>query len=265
MSSSTSGSSTPAHDAPGVDPVEDRWVRPGRTLALVLIPAAVLVPVMSAVFWRIAVATESFEEHQLWFQLWSIFDIGDEHNVAVWYNSTLWLLLGAVAIAAALTAPRHRLSWWFFAAVSITASADEAAELHERLIFVGDWLRPYVPVDVHYSWVIPGTAIAIVVALVLLRLVLKLRRPAMIGILAGGAIFLLGALVIETITGLVHREAGYMSTLYTSLTYVEEFFEVLGITVAIIAAASLFLVQRQDGRLSVRFDGYRRDTGGVKK
>ena len=142
--------------------------------------------------------------------------------------------------------------------VSIVAAADETAALHERLIFVGDRLRPYVPFEPHYSWIIPGTIIAVVVVALLIRVVWALRPKITLTLVIAGVVFLSGALVIETWTGFVQRDAGgEFTSFYMVLSHLEETLELVGVSLAIIALASMFGVRRRAGVLSVRFDGYR--------
>lgn len=234
-----------------------RWSRQTRPVAWFLLPVALLFPALSAALWRIAVVTESPVPHGMWHQAWTAVDIGAEGNVAVWYAATLWLLLGLIAVLAAVLAPRLRPSWWLFAVVSVFAAADEAAALHERLIFVGDRLRPHLPFDLFYSWVVPGAVIALVVMVSLARLVLALRTRITVTLVAAGALFLTGALVIETITGFVHLETGAFTPLYVILTYVEETFELVGVSLALVGLVSMFVVRREPGARTVAFDGYR--------
>ena len=52
------------------------YVRPTRAVAWALLPIAIGLPVLSAVFWRVAVITESPAPQGLWHQLWTAFDIG---------------------------------------------------------------------------------------------------------------------------------------------------------------------------------------------
>lgn len=234
------------------------YVRPTRAVAWTLLPIAIALPVLSVVFWRIAVVTESPEPHGVWHQLWTAFDIGEELTVGAWYSSAVWLLLGLCAVLAAILAPRHRPSWWLFAVVSIVAAADETAALHERLIFVGDRMRPYVPFEPHYSWIIPGTIIAVVVVALLIRVVWALRPRITLTLVIAGVVFLAGALVIETWTGFVQRDAGgEFTSFYMVLSHLEETLELIGVSLAIIALASMFRVRRSADVLSVRFDGYR--------
>lgn len=228
-----------------------------RATALAVLPPSILFAPLSGVLLLMVHRTDSDQPWHAWNLLWTAFDIGAEGNLAVWFASTVWLLVGVFAALAAVTADRYRGSWWLFAAVAVTASADESAALHERLFVVGDRIAPYVPVDTFYNWVIPGAVIATVVAALLGRLVWSLRRPIAVGLIVSGAAFLTGALVVETVSGLVDREIGATSTLYLTLMYIEETFELVGVAGAAVALASMFTISRRPGGLSLTFDGFR--------
>lgn len=228
-----------------------------RATAWLLLPPAILLAPLSGFLLYMVHRTGSHEPFHTWNLLWTAFDVGAEGNVAVWFASTLWLIVGAFAALAAVTAPRFRKSWWLFAAVGITAAADEAGALHERLFVVGDRLAPYLPFDTFYNWVIPGAVIALVVGGLLIRLVLALDGRVTGALITSAALFLLGALVIETASGFVHREDQGMSTTYVVLMYVEETFELLAVAGAAIALSSMFRGKRHPGGLTIRFDGFR--------
>lgn len=236
-----------------------RGTNPARIVAWVLLPLAVLLAPLSAALLFMVHRTGSDQPFHTWNLLWTAMDIGAEGNVASWFAATLWLLVGALAALGAVTAPRLRVSWWIFAAIGIIASADEASALHERLFVVGDRLAPFLPFDTFYNWVIPGTVIALIVGALLIRLVLALRLSVTITLIGSAALFLIGSLVIETITGLEHRQAQGITDLYVALMYVEETFELVAVALAVVALSSMFRVIRSPGGLSVSFHGYRDD------
>lgn len=239
---------------PGEGPGGTRLTR--ATAWLVLPPSILLAP-LSGFLLLMVHRTGSDQPWHAWNLLWTAFDIGAEGNAAVWFASTMWLLVGAFAALAAVTADRFRWSWALFAAVGVTASLDEASALHERLFVVGDRLAPYLPLDTFYNWVIPGAIIALVVGALLVRLMLALRRRIAVALLVAAVAFLTGALVIESLTGIVHRADGGMSTLYLTLMYIEETFELVAVAGAAVALSSMFRVSRRPGGLSVAFDGFR--------
>lgn len=228
-----------------------------RATAWLVLPPSILLAPLSGFLLYMVHRTGSDQPWHVWNLLWTAFDIGAEGNAAVWFASTIWLLVGVFAALAAVTADRFRKSWWLFAAVAVTASADEAAALHERLFVVGDRLAPFLPLDTFYNWVIPGAIIALIVGALLIRLVLALKRRISLILLLSAVIFLTGALVIESLTGLVHREDGGMSTLYVTLMYIEETFELVAVAGAAIALSSMFRLSRRPGGLSLTFDGFR--------
>jgi hypothetical protein len=169
------------------------------------------------------------------------FDVGREYNMATWYNSGLWLLLGALAAMIALARPAFRGSWWLLAAVALFASVDEYLEVHERLDVPGGRLAALLPVDIGFTWVLLGAPIALAIGLLLLRLVLSLPRRARIGILLGGALFLVGAIGVESLNG---RHLAAMDWIvdnrYIYGTMVEELLEMSGIAIALSSLISLF-------------------------
>lgn len=255
MATSPDQRSTVDPDVAGEAPPEG--TNPARwTAVLLLTPSILLAPLSGALLFMVH-RTGSHEPFHTWNLLWTTFDIGAEGNVATWFASMMWLLVGLLAAVAALTAPQFRKSWWVFAAVGVMASADEASTLHERLFVVGDRLAPFLPFDTFYNWVIPGAVIALVVGALLIRLVLALRLRVTVALIISGVTFLTGSLVIETITGLVHRDAGGMSDLYVSLMYVEETFELVAVALAVVALSSMFRFTRARDGASVSFHGYR--------
>ena len=169
------------------------------------------------------------------------FDVGREYNLATWYNSGLWLLLGAVAAMIALARPPFRRSWWLLSVVALFASVDEYLEVHERFDVPGNWLAAHLPVDIGFTWVLVGAPIALVVGLLLLRLVLSLPRRALIGILLGGALFVLGAIGVETLNGRHLAAMGWIvDNRYIYGTMLEELLEMSGVAIALAALISLF-------------------------
>src|SRR5699024_9387011 len=106
------------------------------------------------------------------------FDVGREYNLATWYNSGLWLVMGALAAAIAVARPALYRSWWLLAWVALFASVDEYLEVHERLDVPGDVLAQHLPVEIGFTWVFVGAPLALVVGALLLRLVLSLPRSA---------------------------------------------------------------------------------------
>ena len=107
-----------------------------------------------------------------------------------------------------------------------------------------------------------ASALWLLVAALLIRLVLALRTRVTIGLIGSGATFLFGALVLESVTGIVERDQG-RSDLYMALQYVEETFKLVGAAWAVVALASIFLLFRCPGGVTLTFDGYRPTAPGT--
>src|SRR5690625_5101315 len=91
--------------------------------------------------------TEGRLSENLHVVFWYI-DVGRAYNLATWYNSGLWLVMGAPAAAIAVARPALHRSWWLLAWVALFASVDEYLEVHERLDVPGDLLAQHLPVEI---------------------------------------------------------------------------------------------------------------------
>lgn len=242
---------TPGNDA--IEPAAQRF-RPLTLykVALWLIVPAVVIIIIALVTLTAHQRTEGLAS-QNWHTVFWYFDVGREYNMATWYNSGLWLVLGILAATIAVARPAFRWSWWLLALVSLFASVDEYLEVHERLDMPGDRLAEHLPVDMGFTWVLLGAPIALVVGLALLRLVLSLPRRATLGILLGGTLFLIGAIGVETLNGVIlARNDMVVTNSYIYSTMGEELLEMSGVAVALAAVVSL--IQHDATRGVLRLD-----------
>lgn len=177
-------------------------------------------------------------------------DLSTEANLPTWWSAVLLVGLAALfALAGALHhagggAPRGR-PYWLLAGVALVLSIDEAIALHEEVLGeVGDQL-----VDggglLHFTWVVPGLVLAVVVGIAVLRASAALPAPVRRGLVLGGAVFLAGALGVEAISGAVFDARGH-DRLYLLATTVEEGLELAGVLIAIAAARGLLDVRISD-------------------
>ena len=221
-------------------------------VALCLIAVAAMIIVIALLFLLAHQRTTGLLSQNLHTVFW-YFDVGREYNMATWYNSGLWLLLGVLAAMFAVTGSARRRSWWLLAVVALFASVDEYLEVHERLDVPGNLIAEHLPVTIGFSWVLLGAPIALVIVLLLLRLVLSLPSRARNGLFLGGALFLAGAVAVETLNGrILVGNDGIVNNAYIYSTMLEELLEMSGIAVAF--ASLLSLIQRDPEARVLRLD-----------
>lgn len=182
-----------------------------------------------------------------------LLDVNGEVNVPAWFSVVLMATAGAAAAAVALVhrarRPKAALFLAALAVVLLGMSLDEMTGLHERLGGLGERLAGGSPL--HFTWVVPGAALAAVVGAGLLVGARALPRRTRRSLLSGLAVFGLGALGAETVSGLVLQRAGDRAG-YLLVTAVEEFLEMLGIVLVLRAVLGAVRVERRDAGWLVR-------------
>jgi hypothetical protein len=181
-------------------------------------------------------------------QLHSLIDLDGEGNLPAWFSSFQLALIAIAfwALAARFRATRRpsrrflRACGGFFLLLSI----DESALLHERITeSLGSRYLDWVPVYVVSH---PGEAIVcgfILVACVAavvphLRGVWQLSPSSSLIAAAGGAIYVTGAAVLESV-GYKMLSAGCTMSSYRAEVAAEEFFEMMGASLILYAVLSL--------------------------
>ena len=173
------------------------------------------------------------------------FDVSSERNVPTAW-STLLLLSSGVAAAALVVQGRRTAGagsgWLLVSATCALLALDESVELHERLGGIGATVAGD---RLHFAWVVPGAVLACVVGLVLLS---RLRaQPATVRrrLVVAAAVYLSGALVLETLSGQVLRAYGGGGKAYVAVTALEEGLEMAG--ASLLLAALLCQLRRRPG------------------
>lgn len=246
--------------AAGVAGKARRPARPRRLgstrLAAVLAVISALVVTASGLLYVRMVQTQWADTVWLW--LFQRFDVAGEANVAAWWAASLWMLFAVTAVVVGLAADRRSFLWYILAAIALYASADEASMLHEELYRVGGKLKLHMPEGLlSYSWVAAGIIVVLFVALVMLPLLWRLPRSVVVGLVLSGAVFLLGAVVIETVGGHIEQHFGQVTWHLMLAIQIEEMLEYLGVVGAIYSITRMVRVRRGENGLRVDFLGYR--------
>lgn len=167
------------------------------------------------------------------------FSLDEENNIPTWYSSSALLLasilLAVIAFTKKVAGDKYALHWKALAIIFLCLSIDEVASLHEAL---GDGLYRLVHTTgyFYYIWVIPGMAFVLVFVLANLGFLAHLPAKTRYQFLAGGAIFVFGAIGLEMIAA--SYEDKYYSMGLSVLTAAEEFCEMIGVVIFIYALCS---------------------------
>lgn len=166
--------------------------------------------------------------------VWRLFDLNEENNPPAIYSTLLWVGAAALALRLAVIdrgkgAISNRIYWLAIAGVSLFLGADEGFVIHERIGEQIEACLPHLPV---YDWVIYGGVVMAVVGFSLLGFVLRLPRRTCGLILLSAAIFVFGAVIMESLGAMV--EKGVITNFPPGIdwpreTAIEEFCEMAGV------------------------------------
>jgi hypothetical protein len=163
-------------------------------------------------------------------------------------NPSTWLAAAVLASAAVLAwlvgrGRRDARTWSFVAALFAAMSLDEVATFHERMAALP------LPGIGSRGWAGAGLLLVVVVGVRLVRWVLGLDIDLRVAMIAGGALFVAGAVGLEVLAG-NHQSVHGEDTWFWVLSTVEENLELLGVVVVV--RALLGHLARRPGTLAVR-------------
>lgn len=178
------------------------------------------------------------------------FDLDKEGNLGSWFSSSQLLLIGFVCLAIQFISrktdnnyPKPIFLFGFF--IFVFLSCDEATSIHEKINHVFAILNLY---SLNFRdnlglWILPYTIVMLSILFLLKDSFIKLwkeHRSELILAISGGMVFLLGAIVLEIISYLYLRDRQHMTLYYIESAF-EEYFEMLGATIMLVAAGKILL------------------------
>ena len=165
------------------------------------------------------------------FGLVPLFSLDREANIPTWYAGCSILVCAALLflIAAATKSEGDRVwrDWRLLAVVFVLMSLDELASIHEWS--VGP-LRTLLKAEgpFHFTWVVPGILFVVYVLFRLRRFLVGLDTSFRNRLLLAGALYMGGAVGLEMVGG-AYLSRYERDAVYSALTIVEEFLEMIGI------------------------------------
>jgi len=165
------------------------------------------------------------------------FNPDQEGNIFTWYNTALLLANGLLLLLAARlwrpTDGRISRAMTLLGGLFILLSLDEMVSIHERL--GRDVSRIAIGEEIVYAWIFPGAVFVLVVAVYVLSAFRRLPRPVLGQMIVAGAIFVAGAIGVEAIGWATIVKNDGWTYGYVLLTWLEESFEITGLTVFFLA------------------------------
>ena len=208
-----------------------------RTLLRILLGIAVLV-VGAGV--AVAVARHVTGRDNL-FGLIPLFDLDGDGNLPAAFSALLLLSAAAVCAVNARAdrdrpqgRPRH---WRFLALAFVVMTVDELAGLHEFLD------RPTAALVgggdgglLTFAWVLPAAILVLGLAVAYLPFLAGLPRSIAVRMVLAGAVYVLGAVGLDAVSGSFWAAEGRGSAAYMATSIVEETAEIVGLLLFIDAA-----------------------------
>jgi hypothetical protein len=184
-----------------------------------------------------------------------LFHLGREQTIPTLYSSLLMLgaavLLASIGQAARTRDRGHHLHWYGLAVVFTFLAIDESVGIHELTI---EPLRDAFNASglLYYTWVVPYVAALVVLVVVYARFLLDLPDKTRYGFLIAGAVYVLGAVVVESFTGLVAegKEDAERGALFRVLQGTEEVLEIVGLIIFI--NVLLAYIEEHVGTVAIR-------------
>lgn len=173
------------------------------------------------------------------YELSNRFDLDDEISVPTWFSQVLFLMIGAGAWLAAYlqTNKTARGLWSIIAAIGLLISLDEVASLHEfflqslHVLFYQD----SSPTSSANAWLLITPFVLLAAAWLARQLMRYLPRRIVLLFVAGGAVFLVGAVAFDALTSVVPRNSFINQGV---LVAIEETLELLGAIIVLYAIAN---------------------------
>jgi hypothetical protein len=158
-----------------------------------------------------------------------------EENIPTYYSAVILLLASAMSGVLAATGRYEKkgdaVAWWGLCAGFFYISMDEVLQFHEKW---GSSL--HTSGVLHFSWVIPAAGILVVLALLYAPFLLRMPAPTRSRLVLAGAIYVVGAVVLELPLGAWTEAKGEKTLGYALIDWLEETMEMAGIVLYVVTA-----------------------------
>ncbi len=209
---------------------------PARRLAWILATVATFLAIQSIFLRALQYRLGSSNSYWL-YQYGELANINREANIPTWYSTALLLAAAVLLLIVALSrrqAGQPYLGWAGLAAIFTYISMDEAGTIHEKLTPI---LQEQLNLTgfFYFGWIIVGIAAVLVVGLIYLPFVWRLPPRTRRWFLLAGALYVGGALFVESISANLWFLNDGTSLRFSAVGTLEEWMEMMGVITLIYA------------------------------
>lgn len=166
-----------------------------------------------------------------------LFDFNAESNVPNWFSTVLLVLVCCSTVPIFLFHLQNRLQaipWGGLALLFAYMSLDEATDLHGLLVKLVPRSEELGFSSSFFAWVIPGSFIALTIALLFSRWLFTLPRRTRNLFMIAGCIYVFGGLVLEAVGGQI-ADKTFLNAPYLIVSTLEETLEMVGASLMLYA------------------------------
>jgi hypothetical protein len=174
------------------------------------------------------------------------------------YFSSLILMIAAILLflSGKLAHIKVRKKWFLLASIFTFMSLDEAAQIHEKLLYATNQLIGNVENHaLTWVWVVPYALVMVPVVIYLLPWVISLPAKTRNSFFTSGFIYVLGVLVIELFEGFAGKNYGWDHYFTITCYTIQEILEMTGIILFIDAILQHISRLQQGNNLLLHFIG----------
>lgn len=165
-----------------------------------------------------------------------LFDFQLENTMPSYFSALLLMAAAGLIAVIGLALRDARRPWWRhwlgMSLVFVFLSCDEMLALHERLMFP---VRNALGTSglLYSAWVIPYGIAVLILGFIYLRFLLALYPKTRVRFLVAGALFMMGAVVLEVLSGAEWEQYQTRTLLLEGYILFEDLFEMAGVIVFI--------------------------------
>jgi hypothetical protein len=202
-----------------------------RRFCLILVGIALLLGLLgyitAAYEWSLGV-NNTYWAHEMALTFGLIY----ESNIPSWYSALLLFMAALLAGLISFGVEKGKFFWGLMALILAYMSVDEAAALHELMTVT---LRENLQLSgyLFFGWILVGIPLALIVGVIFLPFLLRLPRHSQISLILAAAIYLTGAIVVESYSASIWAQTEYATLPYHAVSIVEELMEMLGVIIVI--------------------------------